>query len=329
MANRSRITCISWTRESKSCEYYAQALGATTHFVCYGQKGRSWQAPIRYLVQGWQTLRILYRERPRIVMAENPPVFAPAVVALYALFFGADYIINSHTSAFISQRWRWALPLHRFLSRRALTTVVHNGDLETIVQGWGCPVHRVGFVSGEYPAGEPYPLDGRYSIAVICSFDSDEPIAEILAAAEQLPEVAFYITGDDRRLPPDLRVRMSPNCHLTGFLPYSGYVGLLRGVDAIMDLTNWDHTVLFGGFEAASLGKPLITSDWPVLRECFPLGTVHVENTAEAIRQGVAQARREKTRLREEVVRLRERLERDWEQQIGTLKRLCDRALEK
>lgn len=74
---------------------------------------------------------------------------------------------------------------------------------------------------------------------------------------------------------------MDNNCRLTGYLPYDRYVGLLRGVDVILDLTSQDHTLLMGAFEAVSLGTPLIVSDWPILRDYFSLGTVHVPNTVE------------------------------------------------
>ena len=57
------------------------------------------------------------------------------------------------------------------------------------------------------------------------------------------------------------------NCHLTGYIPYEQYVGLMRQVDTVIDLTDRDHTLLLGAFEAVSLGTPLIISDWPILRE--------------------------------------------------------------
>ena len=43
-----------------------------------------------------------------------------------------------------------------------------------------------------------------------------------------------------------------------------------------------------GSFEAASLAIPLIVSDWPILRDYFSLGTVHVPNTEEGVCEGSA-----------------------------------------
>ena len=39
-----------------------------------------------------------------------------------------------------------------------------------------------------------------FTVAVVCSFNYDEPIEEILSAAAQLPDVRFYMTGDPRKL---------------------------------------------------------------------------------------------------------------------------------
>jgi hypothetical protein len=54
-----------------------------------------------------------------------------------------------------------------------------------------------------------------------------------------------------------------------------------------MCLTTRDNTMQRGACEALSLAKPIITSQWPLLREYFHQGTVHVDNTGAGIRRGV------------------------------------------
>jgi hypothetical protein len=177
----------------------------------------------------------------------------------------------------------------------------------------------LGFTPGDYLNKEPFPLDGKFSIAVISDFGEEEPLAGVFDAAVLLPDVCFYITGDSKCVPKPLLMRKPENCRLTGYLPYDQYVGLLRGVDAVMDLVNQDHTLLMGGFEAVSLGKPLITTDWPILRDYFSLGTVHIRNTVEGICEGVRQVQRDLTGLQRDIVLLREKLELDWERQFAEL----------
>jgi hypothetical protein len=42
-----------------------------------------------------------------------------------------------------------------------------------------------------------------------------------------------------------------------------------------------------GAYEALSLEKPIITSDWQILRESFGKGAVYVKNTPESICYGI------------------------------------------
>jgi hypothetical protein len=114
--------------------------------------------------------------------------------------------------------------------------------------------------------------------------------------------------------------RKPKNCKLTGYLPYEQYVGLLRGADVIMDLTTRDHTLLMGGFEAISLGKPFITSDWLVLRNYFSLGTVHIPNTVAGILEGVRRAQGEQSMLQKGIMLLHRQLQTEWEQKLPKIK---------
>ena len=74
-----KITFIVWARYHRRSELLAQHFGATIHYVYHGQMGQLSQAPGRYLVQAWQTWRILRQERPDVIFVQNPPIFAVLV----------------------------------------------------------------------------------------------------------------------------------------------------------------------------------------------------------------------------------------------------------
>lgn len=304
---------IAWTRYHQRTERLAQRLDTQVHFIYYGHQGRILQAPVRYLVQGWKTWRILRHERPELVFIQNPPIFCVLVVFIYARCYRAKYVIDSHTGAFLSRRWNWTLWLHRMLSHKALMTIVHNKSQEKIVKGWGCPA----FVLSDYPGpvsdGERFVLDGQFNVAVVSSFAKDEPLDVVFEAASRLPEVNFHVTGDSNRIASHLLAKKPDNCFLTGYLPYERYLGLLREVDVIIALTTRDHTLLSGAWEAISLGTPLITSDWPILKDYFSLGTVHIPNTAEGVCRGVRKVQIEYFTLQQDILRLRDRLKYEWE----------------
>ncbi len=320
------MTFIAWIGYHRRSDLLAQHLGATLHFIYYKSSHRLIRTPIRYVVQAWQTWRVLRQDRPDVIFVQNPPIFCALVAFLYARRYSVRYVIDSHSGAFISKKWRWSLPLHRLLSRGALATIVHNSSQEAIVSRWRCRYAVIGFTPGDYPAGTPFPLTGPFNVAVIASFMEDEPIDLVFGAAQCLPEVRFYVTGDCRRMGPGLPTHTPANCSLTGYLPYEAYIGLLRAVDAIVILTTRDNSLLMGGFEAVSLGTPLIVSDQPALRDYFCLGTVYVPNTVEGICEGVRRAQSERARLRQEIVLLQQRLQVEWERKFAELQQLLQQT---
>jgi glycosyltransferase involved in cell wall biosynthesis len=317
-----KITFIVWARYDRRSELLAQHFRGTTHYVYYSRAGQLSLTPVRYLVQACQTWSLLRRERPDVIFVQNPPIFAVLVASLYAQCYGARYVIDSHTGAFLGPKWRWSIGLHRILSRGALTTIVHNESQQRLIQRWGCPYFLLAFTPGDYPAGAPYSLSEKFNVAVICSFDADEPLDILFEAAGQLNEVFFYLTGDSQQIGRRLLMKKPENICLTGYLSYENYIGLLRGVSAIMDLVNNEHTLLMGAFEAVSLGVPLIVSDWPLLRNYFSLGTVFIPNTVEGVCEGVRQTQRKHAQLQSGILLLQEQLQVEWMRKFTELQHL-------
>ena len=102
------------------------------------------------------------------------------------------------------------------------------------------------------------------------------------------------------------------NVRLTGFLSDSEYAGLLLASDAVIALTTYDHTMQRGAYEAVYLGRPVVTSNFELLRSHFRKGAVHVDNTEQAIVDGLCRMRDNLPRYRSEVEELRrERLD-EW-----------------
>jgi glycosyltransferase involved in cell wall biosynthesis len=99
---------------------------------------------------------------------------------------------------------------------------------------------------------------------------------------------------------------------LTGFLDEPTYNALLAHADVVMCLTTRDHTMQNGAAEALYLGTPIITSDWPILREYFSRGTIHVDNSAEAIAEAVRRMQQDGSTYRSEVRQLRDETAERW-----------------
>jgi len=301
----------------------AKELGIEFRGVHYLQL-KPYYAPIRYVLQTFKTLRVLRQDHPDVIFVQNPPIFAALVVYLYCLLSGGKYLIDSHTDALLASWWRWSLPIHRFLSRRAAATIVTNDHLGNMVESWRATAFILDDIPTTFKRGDSFPLDGEFNIVMVSSYSYDEPLAEVVEAASHLPTVHFYITGKPTRAGRTILRSAPSNVHATGLLPFEDYYSLLADVQAVMVLTTEDHTLQWGACEAISVGTPVITSDWPILRQYFHKGTIHVDNTAKGIQEGILRMRAEHERLVREVVELqRERLQ-EWERKKAELMALIE-----
>jgi glycosyltransferase involved in cell wall biosynthesis len=239
----------------------------------------------------------------------------------YCLVTGTKYVLDHHSAAFL-RAWDWALPAQRFLARKAVTNIVTNQHWADTIQAWNASTYLVGHPIADLPQGDEYPVKPGFSVAFVSTFSADEPLGKFLKAAGQLPDVSFYVTGDPKGRFAGRMGELPPNVTFTGFLPDGQYVGLLRAASAVMALTTRNFTLQCGGYEAVSIGQPLITSDWPFLRAAFPRGAVYAANTSEGIRDAVLTVRREHQRLQEEMLAYQDTARQRWEDEVHQLNQL-------
>jgi glycosyltransferase involved in cell wall biosynthesis len=311
---RRRVTYISWAESCSRSDHTARELGGSSHMVYAAQFGsRASTILLKYAVQWLRTLQILAREQPDAVFVMTPPVFAALPAFWYGWRTGAQVILDAHTAAFLLPRWRSFQWLQRLLCRRALTTLVSNQHLGDVVRAAGGHATLVPDVPVVFPERDAFPRPDGFVVGVVCSFDYDEPVAEVFAAAAQLPDVTFFVTGNPRKLPPDVRTTMPSNVTLLGFVSTAQYGGLLADADAIVVLTTYDHTMLRGAYEAIYQGTPVVISDWQLLRDAFPEGAVHVDNTANGIAEGIRTVARDPRGFKAAAARMRVRKLEYWE----------------
>jgi glycosyltransferase involved in cell wall biosynthesis len=308
-----QVIYVSWAASCSRSDHTARELGGRSHMV-YAERFGSRPATIllKYLSQWRATSRLLRDEQPDAVFVMTPPVFAAVPAFLYAWRRGAHVVLDAHTGAFLNRRWRHFQWLQRLLCRRAATTIVHNEHLASIARQAGGHVTIVPDVPIVFTDVEHFPRPETFTVAVVCSFNYDEPVVAILEAAARLPEVQFYVTGNPKHLPAHLRASLPQNVTLTGFISTPAYGGLLTDADAVMTLTTLDHTMLRGAYEAIYQGTPVIVSDWPILRESFSEGAVHVDNSADAIAEAVRTMRDDHAAYRAGAARLREQKLERW-----------------
>lgn len=297
---------LSWEHceRTKNLAHY---LNAEAIFIEKKWRKNSFSLAASYCHCMFTTWSRLGNYRPKIVFTHNLPPFLVLSVYLYSLFTKTPFVLDGHSGAFNLKKWRWFFPLYKFIAKRALFCVSTNNGHYQLIKQWGGQSVIISDI--------PIVVDPKWAaeanttpmIVIPCSFSKDEPLAEIFEAAAQLPNVTFKVTGNYRKLPSDLLNKKPGNIVFTGFVDRDAYFNLIAAASAVMVLTTRDNTMQRGAYEALSLSRPVITSNWPLLRETFAESAIYVDNTAQAIAEGINQLFRGYGKLTQAVVVQKER----------------------
>jgi glycosyltransferase involved in cell wall biosynthesis len=286
-------------------------------------------APLKYTIFSIKTLYILLINRPEIFFTQNPPIFLSLVALFYCKLTNSKLIMDTHGRGFggIWQKhiFKW---ISKYVATKAHLNLISDSWQEEFLKNCG----------GKYLyLPDPIPkienayvqnLKGKYNIAVVNSFSPDEPLSEILKAAEILWEknesISFYITGNLRKAKKEIIEKNPGNVIFTGFIPDDKYVSLLKSSDAIMVLTTDDDSLVCGGFEALAIEKPLILSDTPILTKYFKKGAVFTKTDVKGIVKAVYDALQNKDKLVGDIKILKIEKEEEWNKKLDTLKDLIE-----
>ncbi len=297
----------------------SRELGIPLRFVEGSRKRGLLAAPVKYPRQALATLVLLARRRPTLLFVQSPPSFAPLLAAVYGKLRGARVVVDAHSDAMQSPRWTRPRFLYRWLARNVAVTIVTNETFATELEAVGGNALVLRDVPTRFPEGGEYPLGDGFHVVAVSTFAPDEPVTEVFEAARRLEGVTFHMTGNPARADQAVLAERPDNVVLTGFLPDETYYALLRGADTVMCLTLRDNTMQRGACEALSLGKPIVTSDWALLRDYFADGTLHVDNTAEGIRAAIEQLRADYAAYEAGIGRLQVRQQQEWARALEAL----------
>jgi glycosyltransferase involved in cell wall biosynthesis len=307
---------------------FARELGIDVHFVFSTRRRGLLAAIYKYAHQAVKTLMLLSRRRPNLVFVQSPPSFAAIVVWLYCSLTGARFVVDAHSSAMQSAYWTRPRWLYRLLARSAVTTIVTNEHFAGTLRRWGGHALVVRDIPTSFPANGTYLVEGSsFNLLVVNTFAPDEPLNEVMTAAKGLEDVVLYVTGDTSRADARLGLDVPANIRFTDYLADDSYYALMAASQAVMCLTTRDHTMQRGACEALSMGKPIITSRWPLLENYFSSGTVHVDNTADGIRDGIREMVQHHSRYRAEIRKLQIEQRHEWDSAVTALESLVDGAL--
>jgi len=317
-----KIVFVVWDRQSIRAYGISKHIGASLHYL--------YTSPIRHPVLFIKTLQLLRKERPQIIICQSPPITCSFIAMVYKFLFARGskpkILIDAHTGA-ISRPG--SKNVSKLIMKNASVVIVINKEQQNyLTQNYQIkpvvledPIPDYTDILSSLAKQDGYEIEenATLNVAVISSFAFDEPLQEIFDAASELPDVYFYVTGNEKNANKNLLAKKSDNVIITGFLNYYAYVDLLHKVDVIMDLTT-DHTsIVAGAFEAVALEQPLITSNWIPLRRCFNKGTIYVNNSSNDIKEAIVTSITKKEELSKEMQQLKTEKMKKWNEKISNL----------
>jgi glycosyltransferase involved in cell wall biosynthesis len=238
-----------------------------------------------------RTLAILRRERPSVVICQNPSIVLSLYLLLLRPFLGFKLAVDAHYGGVVS--WTGSQAVQRVLNHL-------NRNVDLVIVTNANHANHVRQVGGRaFVCPDPLPDLSRYEgsepvlprkVFYICSFDIDEPYEEVFRAASDLAVEGFrlFVSGNYARA--SISPGSHPDVEFLGFVPEDDFYRHLFSASLVIDLTENDDCLVCGAYEAMAAGKPTVLSKKPALQAYFRGGSVFTENDAEEIAAAIRKA---------------------------------------
>ena len=279
---------------------------------------------VRYMRMLPWTKSILIRERPDLVIVQNPSMILTIFTVTMGKLMKFCVVVDAHNEGIMPfySMYYWLLPIYRLIQRRADLTIVTNEALARIVRKNG---GRPFILADKIPQfnvidENKLNLKGKRNFVFICDIAKDEPWQKIIQCARLIePSDYIYITGRYQKASSNIIMKAPSNVIFTGFLPDNEYIHLLHSCDVVIDLTLMDDCLVCGAYEAVALGKPVILSDTEALRNYFNRGAVYCRNSVKEIAKAIKYAIENQRELEKEMAILKSQLILEWEKKGAIL----------
>jgi len=257
----------------------------------------------------------MIRNRPGIFFVQNPSLVLALSALALRIIFRYRLIMDAHNAGVFPSEGKNRLlnGISVWLQRNVDMTIVTNSVLASVILQNGGNAFVLPDPLPSPPDVPMYPLNGDFTIFVICSYRHDEPFNEILHASRELPErYQFYFSGN--HLNSGVEISAYPNVSFLGFVAEKVYWGCLRSCHIVMDLTKRSDCLVCGAYESVSLDKPIILTDSPVNRELFRIGCVYTHPYIRSIVEAINYAETNYEELIVGIRTLHDILDKEWEE---------------
>lgn len=293
-AERGKTIWITWEKQLRN-RSLAAALDVPLYEIL-SSRGRL----TRYISCVARTAKVLWRERPSIVICQNPSLVLTLFLLGLRRPFGFKLVIDAHFGG-----------VEAYNGSRTFQKVLDycNRSADLVIVTNDAHARQIQLLGGKtFVSPDPLPDLSKYlgqaeeipgKVFFICSFDIDEPFRQVFRAAEILLSDGFHFFASGNYYKGGIARDDFPHVHLLGFLPESEFYRHLLSSQVVVDLTDHENCLVCGAYEAMEAGKPLVLSRKKALQAYFTGGTVFTENRAEEIAAAVKKAHANQAELKE------------------------------
>jgi glycosyltransferase involved in cell wall biosynthesis len=283
----------------------------------------------RYLILSLKTIGVIARKRPQLVFCQNPSIFLNALLCILKSIFRFYLVVDRHsnfkfhTADSTSIKWRTFHWLSRFVTRHSDLTIVTNSFLAVHIEANG---GRAAVLQDKIPAlplAQQVPLKGKQNFVFVSTFSHDEPIDDFIKTAKAFDHSThFYITGNYKKYKgiEKILAEKPDNLSLTGFLDEADYQSLLASVDGVVVITDQEHTLTCGAYEAVSLGKAMVLSNTQAIKDYFNKGAVYADPNAPSLSAAIKASMSQIDSLVANTKQLKEELQSAWDISFSRLR---------
>jgi glycosyltransferase involved in cell wall biosynthesis len=172
------------------------------------------------------------------------------------------------------------------------------------------------------PTINDYPVENnRENYCVfVSSYADDEPLEEVIKAADILKgKIKIYCTGRIPKHLNHLNEHTYSNIYFTNYLTQQEYESLISNATCVLALTEEEDCLQCAGYEALSLGLPLVVSDTAALKSYFGNTVIYVQNIASDIAFGIEKSMSNKTTLKNDMKKLEKLRRSQYKEAISDL----------
>jgi hypothetical protein len=287
-----RPLLIAWAPFSPTLVEVGALVGGRVVFlnVLFGKK---LAAPLRYAFLALRTLSLIGRERPKVVLAQNPPIFLPVLLALTRHLYGFRLVVDHHAvwsmktlrQPILSQG---IAALERFASKQADANMSPNNNWTGELRARGATdpftyhdfIPKPASIARKDAEWTHNPLPShRFLVIAAHGGHPQEMLEEEIAAVSGLQDYLLVVTGKREKIGRRIaRLNPKTNVIYPGYLDDASYEALKKSADVALSLSTEVNTVPHAIHEYLADGIPTIVLKDPLLRSLFNGAIVEIDD---------------------------------------------------